>query len=255
MNIPKIEYIVFYPFIDIGLIKLNMTICKNIKIDLSIPVKINENINKHNISSIYYNSICSTTTSEKGTDITLDDRKNEFIEKNMTLCEEDCDLVFYNYTNQKVDCSCLVKIKLAFFNEIKINKTKLLERFADIKNIMNFGILKCWDIVLNGKSIKLNAGFFIFIIILLIKFVSLFVFYLKDYFSLEKQILEIEKAKNQEFNLKNKKIKGRTTIDNTNFEDINQNNKIVLNQRKKNVKKQINKFFLQKEVQIIILSL
>ena len=40
--------------------------------------------------------MCSTTTSESGTDISLKDRKNEFINNNMSLCEENCDLIEYN---------------------------------------------------------------------------------------------------------------------------------------------------------------
>ena len=38
-------------------------------------------------------------TSDYGTDICLNDRRNEFIEKNLTLCDENCDLISYNYPN------------------------------------------------------------------------------------------------------------------------------------------------------------
>ena len=40
-----------------------------------------------NPKSDYYNDICSSTTSECGTDISLKDRKNEFINNIMSLCE------------------------------------------------------------------------------------------------------------------------------------------------------------------------
>ena len=53
-----------------------MTACENSKIDLSIPVILSENnIDKINASSDYYNDICYTDTSENGTDISLADRK------------------------------------------------------------------------------------------------------------------------------------------------------------------------------------
>jgi len=42
MKIPKIEYEIFYPLNDTDLMKLNLTICQNIRIDISIPVDINE---------------------------------------------------------------------------------------------------------------------------------------------------------------------------------------------------------------------
>ena len=106
---------------------------------INIP-KMNNNrliIDISNKSSDYYNNVCSKTTSKSGTDITLKDRRNEFVENNMTLCEEDCNLVDYNYTNQKAKCSCLVKISIPIINEIKFNKTRLYNSFTDVKNIAN----------------------------------------------------------------------------------------------------------------------
>ena len=106
MKIPKVEYEVYYPLYNISsLIKLNLSYCKNRKVDISIPVTINESLDKYNPKSDYYNSICSKATSDYGTDITLEDRKNEYIDNNMTLCEENCELIDYNYITEKVKCS------------------------------------------------------------------------------------------------------------------------------------------------------
>ena len=44
-----------------------------------MPFEITENIDKYNRSSGYYNDICYTTTSEDGTDITLKDRRTNFM--------------------------------------------------------------------------------------------------------------------------------------------------------------------------------
>ena len=58
-NIHKIEYEVYYPFSSINLTRLNLTICKNIKIIISIPLHISsKDIDKYNISSGLYNDIC-----------------------------------------------------------------------------------------------------------------------------------------------------------------------------------------------------
>ena len=52
--------------------KLNLEICKDIKINISIPVNIDENnLFKYNLSSEYYNDICYPYTTEYKTDITL----------------------------------------------------------------------------------------------------------------------------------------------------------------------------------------
>ena len=100
-NYPLIEYEVFYPSINGKIEILNLSYCKDIHIELSIPIKINDTIDKYNPKSGYYNDICSKATSESNTDITLKDRRNEFIRKNMSLCEENCDLTDYDNMNKK----------------------------------------------------------------------------------------------------------------------------------------------------------
>jgi len=75
MKIPKIEYEVYYPLYDNELIQLNLTICKDTRIDISIPVHIDKKLDRYNSSSDYYNNICYKTTSDFGTDISLTDRK------------------------------------------------------------------------------------------------------------------------------------------------------------------------------------
>ena len=76
IKIPKIEYEIYYPLYNQSLIKLNLELCKDTKIEISIPVSIEDEIDKYNPKSSYYNDICSKSTSENGTDITLKDRKN-----------------------------------------------------------------------------------------------------------------------------------------------------------------------------------
>ena len=58
----------------VNIIKLNLTLCRNSKISISIPNKLDEDLDILNSSSNYYKDICYTTTSEDGTDITLKDR-------------------------------------------------------------------------------------------------------------------------------------------------------------------------------------
>ena len=122
MKIQKIEYEIYYPLDGRNIIKLNLSLCHNKKIDITIPVEIKDDISKYNSSSDYYNDICSLATSQNGTDITLNDRKNEFINNNMTLCDEDCELINYNYDIEKVKCSCDIKIEIPLIDDIKFDK-------------------------------------------------------------------------------------------------------------------------------------
>ena len=130
MKIPKIDYEIYYPFYNnssYNLTKLNLTLCQGKKIEISIPVKINDIIDKYNPKSNYFNDICYKTTSESGTDISLQDRRIDFINNNMTLCEEKCELINYNYTNKKVKCSCEIKNNINPNYGYKFNKKNFLK--------------------------------------------------------------------------------------------------------------------------------
>ena len=87
-----VEYEIYHP---ITKKKLDLNFCKEEKIIISTLVNINEKeVAKYNPKSDFYNDICSTHTSKFNTDMTLKDRQNEFINNNMTLCEDDCDFNF-----------------------------------------------------------------------------------------------------------------------------------------------------------------
>ena len=123
MKIPKIEYDVYCKLYSNNLIKLNLTVCENTKISLSVPVIITEDINKLNTSSDYYNDKCYSSKSDSGTDIILNDRKNEFIEGNKTVCQDNCDFSHYNYSTQKANCSCNYQESSSSISDMKINTT------------------------------------------------------------------------------------------------------------------------------------
>ena len=67
-----------------------------------------ENIDEFNIQSSYYKDICYSTTSDEGTDILLDDRKQEFIKKHKTVRQDECEFNAYNYYLKKIECKCKV---------------------------------------------------------------------------------------------------------------------------------------------------
>ena len=232
MNIPKIEYEVYYPLFNEELIKLNLTVCKDSKVEITVPVRIdNNNLDKYNTSSDYYNDICLKTTSDRGTDLSLIDRKKLFIENNMTLCEEDCNLVDYDQTNEKAKCSCLIKISLPFIDDIKFDKEKLYNRFKNVVNIANMKLLKCYKNVFNKYSLKRNYGFLIHIFIYILFFICLFLFYCKYYYLLKNQINAIEKAKEEKFNKGNKKKENICNANTNNILD-NRNRRKTYNQSK-----------------------
>ena len=157
----------YYNLYGRNLLKLNLTVCKNSKIHISLPVKLSEDLDKLNSSSSYYRDICYTSTSESGKDISLSDRQNDYINNNKTLCEGNCDLSKYNYEISKAICSCGIKFTIPSVSDINIdnNKNKFFEGFTDINNLINYKIMKCYKNLNNLKNIY---GAFILIPIIII---------------------------------------------------------------------------------------
>ena len=100
MKTLKVDYNIYAKLFN-NLINLNLTVCDKSKITISIPYKLTDELDKLNSSSSYYNDICYATTSEYGTDITMKDRKKEFIDKDRIVCQEDCYFSEYDYNNSR----------------------------------------------------------------------------------------------------------------------------------------------------------
>ena len=214
MKIPKVEYEVYYPLNKSNiLIKLNLTFCEGTKIEISIPVKINGTLDIYNPKSDYYNDICYKATSKSETDITLKDRRNEFVDNNMTLCEENCELIEYDYSKEKSKCSCDVKTNIPPIKEIKFNKNEFFKSFKDINNLINLHVMKCYKVVFKINCLKKNYGFFILSSIIIFYFISLLIFVTLSNTNLKKEINKIIWA--LKFNvipIKKKKLKDKPVI-------------------------------------------
>ena len=206
MKIPKLEYSVYSNLNGTNLEQLNLSICKNMRISLLRPMKINEDIDLLNSASEYYNDLCYTTTSENGTDIILIDRRKEFIENNKTICQDDCIFSDYNNYSNMVNCSCKINIMPSSFANMNINKTKLYQNFVDIKNIANVQILTCYNKLFNKNNLLFNIGSYILISIIIFHIISLFIFYSKQLYMLINQIKDIISAIKKKRKNKKKKI-------------------------------------------------
>ena len=265
-RIPKIIYQLYYPLFGDNLIQLNLTVCKDDKIDLIVPVQLNDVIDIYNPESQFYKNICYTYTSDYGTDITLNDRKNDFIEKNLSVCEEDCDFVKYDNSSGKVTCSCYAKtysnIKIG---KIVIDKDKLLKKFIKIKNIMNLNVLKCYRLIFKLDAYKNNYANLIILSIILLYFATLIIFYSKGYYELMKVVDLIVYFKlypkienkflnrsknflNNKVSINNNILKNQNSMNNKNrnnninqFGEINSTNIISNSQQQININKNISK--------------
>ena len=218
MKIPKLEYEVYYPLNNSkDLTKLNLTLCEGTKVEISISVDINGTLDLFDPNSEYYNEICVISTSEIGTDIPLRDRRNEFVKNNLSLCEENCELVDYNKETKKVKCSCDMKSSISSNFDNKFNKDEFFNSFTDIKNILNLNIMKCFKEVLSFDGLKKNYGFFIMLTIFTFYIITLLLFPNFSFKKMKKEIKSIIWAlKSHELNIisinKNKLIMNKPDI-------------------------------------------
>ena len=190
MQIPKIEYDVYSKLNGTNLIKLDLSYCKKVKIVINVPVKLIEDIDKHNSSSGYYNDLCYTATSDSGTDIILDDRKIEFIKNNKTLCQESCIFSEYDNNLKKAKCTCNVKESSSSFANINININLLYQNFLNIKNIANFQLLRCYKVLFSKKGIVYNYGSYSLIFIIILHIIFIILYYCKNLFNKIKEKIE-----------------------------------------------------------------
>ena len=108
--IPIIGYEIYHP---IKKFQLDLNYCNDILVKLNIPVSIDENkLFKHDPNSEYYTDECYSYTTENGTDIILEDRKNEYKDNNLSLCEFNCIYKGYNENTKKALCECQTKPKI-----------------------------------------------------------------------------------------------------------------------------------------------
>ena len=198
--IPIIEFEIFSPN---GTIKLNLDICKDLYIQLYIPVNIDENnLYKHDPSSDFYNDRCYPYTTESGTDIILYDRKNEFNYQNLSLCEYNCIYKGYDFDNKAAECKCKIKTFFRFFSDIiDIEPGKLLNNFINFKDVSNIHVIKCYKLLFSKNGLIYNIGFYTLLIIILITIVESIIFCNKGYKLLYTRIKEIFNMKFNTINL------------------------------------------------------
>ena len=207
IKIPKIEFDVYSRLNGTNLQKLDLSVCQYAKVTFTISVEISDDIDLHDPNSDYFNSKCYSAKSDSGTDMTNNDRKKDFVINGKTLCQENCNLTYYNSTSKKANCSCFIKGVPGDINSMNIDESKLYENFPDSNNngeISNIGITSC-PVLSSSENIKSNPGFFSLIIILAVFVIIFIVFCTKGYSMLENKMDEVIVNK---FDKKKKRKKG-----------------------------------------------
>ena len=241
LNIPIIEYTIFT---QDGKKQLDLSLCDKMNIEYQIPVSIDEdNVAKYNPESEFYNDECNKYKSENGTDMTLYDRKNEYNNNNMAVCEKGCTFKNYNTNTKKAECDCNVKSNIdSDFNNKANNPDELVDKIeGNEKQISNVQVTKCLNF--SWKQIISNSGFYSLLIIIIAYFIVMIIFCIKGRDNLENTIDEViykkfneekikEEIQEKEINKVNDKVNDKI-VDSIHNEKIIKKKKVVRKHLKK----------------------
>ena len=224
--IPIIGYEVYHP---INKSKLNLSYCNETLISYNIPVSIDENnLYKYDQNSEYYSDECSTYTTEDGTDILINDRKEEFIQNNMSLCENICTYTGYDQKTKKALCECGIKYQEFILSEIE-KQTDLLSNnlTTEYSSNSNLGTMKCYETLFSKDGLLTNIGSYILLFIIFVHMLSIILFYKCGYYILESKIKNIiSKIKKHPKCIKSTKVKNKKKKKKKIFKNSNPTKKV-----------------------------
>ena len=201
--IPIIGYEIYHP---ITKEKLNLSHCEDILIKLNIPVNIDENnLFKYDPNSEFYKDNCFSYTTINGTDIILTDRKQEFSENNLSLCENNCNYEGYDEENKQSTCNCNIKNKMDTISEIMQNPIQLSNDFDPKEDdsssaSSNIVSIKCTKALFSKDGLKNNISSYIIIIFIIHFLLSIALFIKCGYPLLLGDINKIIQEKNPKRN-------------------------------------------------------
>ena len=248
---------------------LNLSICEGIQININTPVvldnltsylydKLKElGYNLFNKNDTFYSDICTTYTTENGTDIILSDRKSIIYSNNgnKTLCQNGCELESYNSTSKKASCKCWPQLNATSVSLSSISSNFVIRNIADsflrTLKYSNFLVMKCYKLAFILKTISSNIGRIFMTIIIFISLIILIFFCFYDNKKIEsfiKLILNIKLAQkkiNQKKEIVEKKEKNIIKGEKMNIKKINvkndKNNKAKVSRKKSQAKEKIKK--------------
>ena len=234
----KIPIVKYKLYSGNGRENLDLSVCDGIKIDLLIPVSINEDeIFKYYLKSDYYNNICFAYTSENGTDITLKDRQKEFIDNNMTLCHENCEFDEYNKRKKRATCKC--DIKNFTETEENFDMEAFYKYCANFTRLANLDVMRCYKNLFTKDGILNNYGSFIILPIIFFHIISYIIFNFRDFNLIRNKIIEITNFKKVFYSINQKKN------NDNNINEIEQNAENKQNNRNNNQEKMNNQNLLK----------
>ena len=189
-NISSERNIQFEVYESINKTRLNLSICKNIPIDIYIPLVISDELNNlynelkdlgynlFDINDKFYQDICTPYKSSNKTDVLLSDRINDYFNNDETQCQSGCKYSTYSIETQNIKCECNIEK-----SEIKIGQDEgsksIYKSFYEILKYSNYKVLKCYKLALRLINFKSNLGCIIIFVLFLLSLIFLIIYIFK----------------------------------------------------------------------------
>ena len=178
----KIEYVIF----DENKNRLDLSECKNIKIEIRYEInnstKLNfsmisyyydQGIDIFNINDSFFNDICYPFSNNKS-DVILKDRISD-IYQNYSLCEKNCTYDYIEVDSNEIVCQCPVKQEVS----TQVDEVEFVDILKMTIVNSNVAVIKCYNLVFTSENKSNNIGFCFFLILLIIQLIEAIYYFIK----------------------------------------------------------------------------
>jgi len=170
--------------------KLNLSLCDEIPVNIYMLTELkketkqmHDKIKKlghdmFNINDPFYQDICIPFDSFNQTDMILSDRINYIYKNEDTQCQPNCQFTNYSIETKYLRCSCFITQEIS--NKIekteKFDAKKIYESFYEVLKYSNYGLVRCYKIILTIDVLTINLGSIIVILFFFCYLICLFIF-------------------------------------------------------------------------------
>ena len=187
--------------------------------------------------------------------ILINDRQNEYIENNLSLCEDNCTFKGYDKDTRKALCECETKPKIGLISETILDENILSNDFNTTDNTTsNIATMRCVDTLFSKEGLIANIGSYLLLFTFVVNAISAIIFYKCGYHIIENHIEEVVNLKTinkDKIDIYGKKHKNINKQKNRRKNNIKKKNNSLGNSNpiKKNFKKSTLNFAKEKELQ------
>ena len=173
--------------------------------------------------SDFFNDICFKFTSEKGSDVTLESRVEDYYQ-NITFCDEKENSHYLGYNYSEDNDIITYRCAFGFYKSVNEKSSYLDLIDSEIKtyvSVSNLKVITCYKKFLNLKDLIKNYGGSICILVLIIQFICFLLFCFRGIKSIKKQLEDLFTLGNEIIRRKSLLTENHLTIENDSKDNFN----------------------------------